>query len=107
MTELGEAFRVAPDQTSRVFELIWRGYVAYCVRNESYFRPEDGEMIGPDRLQVRSNTAFLAYVAATTFAADDFPGPLTHWALYMDWHCIDVVSVEPPEVRLLGSTKAV
>jgi hypothetical protein len=28
-------------------------------------------------------------------------GVLTHWRLYLEWHCLDVVSVDPPEIRLM------
>ncbi|MDQ0462497.1 hypothetical protein QO010_000245 [Caulobacter ginsengisoli] len=105
MTEVGEARPVKPDETSRRFELIWYCYVAYVVRNESYARV-DGEALGDDRLQIRTNSAFLAYVAAATLATDDYPGPLTHWSLYTEWQCIDVVSVDPPEIRLLPASEA-
>ena len=101
MTALGSATPIRPDTESRAFELIWYAYVGYGVRNESYFRSEDGEAIGTDRLVIRSGSAYLTYIATTTFASDVYPGELTHWSLYADWHCIDVVSTQPPEVREL------
>ena len=102
-TLLGKAYPVRPDEKSRGFELIWDGYVAYSVRNESYFLREGGETLGHD-LHKRTDSAFLNYVKTTTFATDDHPGPLTHWSLYTDWHCIDVVSAEPPQVRRLDAS---
>jgi len=97
-TEVGPAFPVKPDETCRAFMITWWDYVAYAVRNESYFRQEEGE---PDYqpLGVRTKSAFLRYVAQTTFASDDYPGPLAHWVLYTGWHCIDVVSNFAPEVE--------
>jgi hypothetical protein len=97
-TEMGLAFPVKPDETCRAFRITWWGYVAYAVRNESYFRREEGE---PDYrpLGVRTESAFLRYVAQTTFASDDYPGQLAHWVLYTEWHCIDVVSNIAPEVE--------
>ena len=100
-TIVGPATRIRPDEKSRGFELIWYGYVAYGIRNESYFRRETGEALSGHQLAVRTNSAFLSYVATTTFATDDYPGKLTHWSLYTDWHCIDVVGPEPPQVRQL------
>lgn len=102
MTQLGLARRVGPFEGSRTFELTWYCYVAYSIRNESYVI---GEPDSPD-LRERAETAFGAFVKATTFASDEYPGPLTHWSLYTNWHCIDVISVDPPEIRQLDSTDA-
>lgn len=105
-TQLGPATPIRPAQTSRGFEITWYMYVAYAVRNESYFRREDGEpLMSTERIEVKKKTAFLDYVAATTIATDDHPGPLTHWAIYTEWHCIDVVGVDPPEVRQLSPSE--
>jgi hypothetical protein len=101
-TQFGEARRIAPDETSRVFELIWCRYVAYSVRNESFTSLKEGEEPPEDMLTTRTNSAYLDYVKAATFASDDYPGPLTHWSLYTEWHCIDVVSDKPPEIRQIG-----
>lgn len=102
-TEVGLATPIRPGALSRGFELIWWRYVAYSVRNESYFHPEVGEQLGQGFLGTRQDTAFLNYVQATTFADSRYPGPLTHWFLYTSWHCIDVVSDTGPEVRELSS----
>ena len=105
-TVLGQATQLRPDQDSRGFELNWYAYVAYVVRNESYNRGEVDEPVAKDGfLSVRKNSAFLNYVGTTTFATKDFPGELKHWSLWTEWHCIDVVGVEPPEVRQLSQTE--
>ena len=105
-TLLGQATRLKPDQDSRGFELNWYAYVAYVVRNESYNRGEIDEPVAKDGfLSVRKNSAFLNYVATTTFATNDFPGELNHWSIWTEWHCIDVIGVEPPEVRQLSQTE--
>jgi len=101
-TLVGLATPIRPGNLSRGFELTWWRYVAYSVRNESYFRPEAGEQLGEGFLGRRQDTAFLGYVRATTFADKEFPGPLEHWFLYTGWHCIDVVSDTSPEVRELS-----
>lgn len=97
---------IQPQGDSRVFELTWWRYVTYAVRNESYFAVEDGE-VSSGSTGTRNDTALLAYVTATTFASDDFPGPLTHYFVYSEWHCIDVVSDTPPDVRELTEAERV
>ncbi|WP_221227158.1 hypothetical protein, partial [Novosphingobium sediminicola] len=61
-----------------------------CPSNRQHLR---GKM-----LERRSNSAFFRYVSATTFADDEYPGPLEHWSLTTLNHCVDVVSVGPPRV---------
>lgn len=105
-TEVGLATPIRPDENSRGYELTWYGYVAYSVRNESYFRAEAEEPEAKlDRLVVRKRSAYMDYLAAATIATNDYPGELTHWSLYTEWHCIDVVSVEPPELRELSKSE--
>ncbi|MFO1014268.1 MAG: hypothetical protein U1E50_10960 [Caulobacteraceae bacterium] len=102
-TELGLATPMRPDLRSRAFEIIWWGYVAYAVRNESYFKDSPGQ--APDDFPlgvVQGPTPFRDYVMATTFATDDFPGPLSQWVLATEWHVIDVVSTLAPEIRQLS-----
>ena len=98
---LGAGFPVEPDATCKAYELIWWGYVAYSVRNESYFQQEQGEALGERLFGLRTRSAYLDYLARSTFATADYPGPLSHWFLYAEHHCLDVVSVDPPEVREL------
>jgi hypothetical protein len=91
---------------SRFFELYWANYVAYAIRNESYWRPEEGEADFEGHLYQRLDSAFLRYVFATTFADNDYPGPLQNWALDTLNHCLDVVTTEGPEIRLLDPAEA-
>lgn len=102
-TELGPANPIEPDLTSRGFELTWWRYIAYSIRNESYFKPEDGAVFSPGPVGVVTNSAYLAYIAATTFATEAYPGPLTHWFVNTGWHCVDIVSDAAPEVRELDA----
>ncbi|MFC5374607.1 hypothetical protein ACFPIF_18755 [Brevundimonas faecalis] len=101
-TELGPANPIEADATSRAFEFIWWNYVAYSVRNESYWQQEAGHPPEAALTGVKTASAFLVYVSATTFATDDYPGRLMHWFLNTEWHCIDVVSNTAPEVRELS-----
>ena len=98
---------IEPQSDSRVFEVMWWRYVTYAVRNESFFRPEDGEQLRGQATGTRVDTALLAYAKATTFASDDFPGALSHYFVYSEWHCVDVISDTPPDVReLTGAERA-
>ncbi|MES1970812.1 MAG: hypothetical protein V4472_00015 [Pseudomonadota bacterium] len=91
---------------SAAWELYWANYVAYVVRNESYWSREKGEPDFAGHLSRRFNSAFFRYVSSTTFADDDYPGPLQHWALTTLNHCLDVISTEPPQIRSLDPPEA-
>ena len=97
--DLGEGRPIQVTGTSRHFELNWDSYVAYAVRNESFWKAEPQEPQMTNQLYRRVNSAFLEFVSTTTFADDDYPGPLQHWALSTLTHCVDVVSVRPPSVQ--------
>lgn len=97
-TMFGPASPIGPQKTSRAFALTWWEYVAYGVRNESFFKWEDGETLQSRWFGTRTDSAYLRYVADSTFATDHYPGGLTHWFLYGSHHCIDVVATQPPEI---------
>lgn len=103
--DLGEGRPILITDESRSFELLWSNYVAYVVRNESYWKAEDGEPSFADNLERRFDSAFFRFVRETTFADDEYPGPLEHWALATLNHCVDVISVGPPNVTLLSSAE--
>lgn len=101
--DLGEGRSILVTDESRSFELRWDNYVAYAVRNESFCKGEDDELPRGKMLERRFDTAFFQYVSTTTFADDEYPGPLEHWSLTTLNHCVDVVSVGPPRVMLSTS----
>jgi hypothetical protein len=86
----------------RVFELSWRSYIAYSVRNESYVA-QDADERSEGRVLVKyTRSRFLDYVALGTCATSDYPGPLIHWGVICGDHILDVVSTEEPEVRVVA-----
>ncbi|WP_395394045.1 hypothetical protein WBP07_02385 [Novosphingobium sp. BL-8A] len=97
--DLGEGHPIELNSDSRYFEINWDDYVAYAVRNESFWKAEPNEPQMINHLYMRADSAFLEFVSTTTFADNDYPGPLRHWALSTLTHCVDVVSVRPPRVR--------
>lgn len=100
-TDLGEGRPIEVTNESRHFELNWDYYVAYAVRNESFWKAEPQEPQMVNQLCRRVDSAFLEFVSTTTFADSNYPGPLQHWALSTLTHCVDVVSVQPPRIQQL------
>ena len=97
---MGRPLEVTPQ--SRVFQFHWTNYVAYSVRSESFWALENSEPEHAGNFYTREKSAFLEFVSATTFASNDFPGLLTHWALDTQHHCIAVVGWTPPIIRELN-----
>src|SRR5262245_28313077 len=60
------------------WEVLFQTYIAYLVRNESYVTGDLSETWQGTRLRTYSKSKFLEHVRASTFATDDFPGPLCH-----------------------------
>ena len=102
--DMGPGHSIDVTDDSRRFELVWDQYVAYAVRNESFWKPELGQPDMAKHLEQRYDTAFLQFVSQTTFADDGYPGPLQHWTLNTHTHCVDVVSVDPPHLRAIDPT---
>lgn len=98
---LGPAHRIVHDGTCRVFEVVWDRYISYAVTNESYQIRADPTSFSGGRVRRYTRSAFLEYVARTTFASDDYPGKLEHIGVMCLSHGIDVISPDAPRVRLL------
>jgi hypothetical protein len=98
---------VEPTERSRTFDLRWKQYVAYGVRNESFAsQPDTSEVAMSGRLlRVYSKSHFLDYVSRATFATKDYPGPYTHICIFSENHVIDVISTQVPEIRILRTVR--
>jgi len=94
---------IESDETCRAFELLWRSYVAYSVRNESFCQLDNDEVWEGRLFCLYSKSHFLDYVARATFASSDYPGPLRHWGINCLNHIVDVVSNVEPQVRRIES----
>jgi len=93
--------RVQPTVRSRTFELIWHQYIVYAVTNESFGRPHGEEAEGSGRLlRHYSQSPLLDYVARTTVATKDYPGPYTHVRILSENHIVDVVSTGIPSLHV-------
>jgi hypothetical protein len=85
----------------RVFKVSWKSYVAYSIRNESYVVKDDYEQFEGGLFVIFSRSRYLDFVAKSTFASDDYPGPIKHWGIFCLNHIIDVVSVHAPEIEIV------
>src|SRR5829696_9636163 len=95
---LSGARPIVSDDTCYAYEVVFGGYVAYSVRNESY-TPEDKSEEYTGRLfRVYSKSHFLDYVWVATFASDEYPGKLNHYEVVCENHMVDVVSIGEPEI---------
>ncbi len=56
-------------------------------------------------LRCYARSAFLDYVAISTWATKDFPGPYTHVQVLSENHIVDVVSTEIPSLAVLSLPK--
>lgn len=98
---LGPSRRIVHDDACRVFEVVWDSYISYAVTNESYQHADDPQTFSGQRLRRYTRSPFLEYVARSTFASSNYPGPFEHVGVVCLNHGIDVVSTEAPRVRLL------
>jgi hypothetical protein len=96
---ISDARAIESDETCRLFAVVWPSYVTYCVRNESYASGDNSEIWEGRLFRLYSKSHFRDYVTRSTFAADEYPGPLRHWCLVCLNHLVDVVSCAEPEVR--------
>lgn len=94
---------IGVDEKSRVFQLVWKRYVGYVVRNDSYAPMLESEIIESGIiLRKYSSSKFLDYIAETTFASIYFPDGLIHIRVPCLDHIIDVISPDLPIISLLS-----
>jgi len=91
--------RIEATQGSKVFEIVWRRYVGYSVLNESFAAVSNEELYEGTQFRIYSKSRFIEYMSRATFASDEYPGPVRHYGIACEDHVIDVLSVEPPEIR--------
>jgi hypothetical protein len=90
---------VMPESAS--FELEWPLYVAYAVLNESYACQPDAEQpYTGKRFRTYAKSHFRDYLSRSTFASDEFPGPLRHYEICCEDQIVNVVSTFSPTITL-------
>ncbi len=96
---LSETRPIISDPNSFSYELTWRSYISYAVRNESYVSQDKEEIFEGRFLRRYRVSKFLDFIARGTFADATFPGPFAHWGVVTLNHIVDVASMEAPRVR--------
>lgn len=98
---INESRSIEVTEKSAHYEIVFDDYIAYAVINESYAGSIDEKYEG--RLaRVYSESAFLNYIGQGTFATNEYPGPFVHYGFCCLNQIIDVVSVDPPAIRLIN-----
>ena len=85
----------------KVFTITWPKYIGYSMENESYALPEPSTSKKEGRLFVEyTESVYLQYIASSSFASAEYPGPFKHWAVYCLDHVFNVASTEQPVVQI-------
>jgi hypothetical protein len=99
---LRESKAISVTDNSARYEIVFDDYIAYAVTNESYAGGIEEKFEG--RLaRVYSKSAFLNYIGQGTFATEDYPGPFVHYGFCCLNQIIDIVSENPPTVKLINA----
>jgi hypothetical protein len=95
---------VMSDESDLAYQIVFSNYISYAVTNESYTVVDETE-VRNGRLFCRyTQSHFLKFIQASTFATQDFPGPFTHYQVNCLNHTIDVVSTSEPEIKVIDGS---
>lgn len=83
------------DESAR-FRLTFPNPVCFAVTDEMFANRESNAPTGAGWVTIFRVSAFLEFVQSSTWAKDDYPGPLSHVQIFTLDHRIDVVTAEPP-----------
>ena len=97
--------RMVDDQNYRVFKVVWPSYVAYSVRNESYFVGDEYETFRGRRFVQYSRSRYLDFVLSGTIVQKLEPDAFRHWGIYCTDHVVDVVSLDEPVIEPVYRTR--
>jgi hypothetical protein len=87
---------------SAAFEFVWPHYVAYAVLNESYASPPNAEQsFKGRRFRIYEKSYFRDYLSRSTFATDEYPGPLLHFEICCEDQIVNVVSTVSPTITTI------
>ena len=69
--------------------------------NESYACPPDAEQsYSGKRFRIYSTSHFRDYLSRSTFATDEYPGPLRHFEICCEAQIVNVVSTVSPTITV-------
>jgi len=98
---LNESKPIEVTKSSKLYEVAFNDYIIYSVTNESYANAGENAEYEGKLARIYSKSAFLDYVANSTFATSDYPGPFKHYGFCCLNHIIDIASIEPPTVKVI------
>ncbi len=79
------------------FVFRFHDFIAYSVTEEMYIKASDETVVEDGRVRLISDSEFLDFVKATTWAETAQDGRLLHYQLSTLDHRVDVVTPHPPE----------
>ena len=97
---------IEEDETCRTFEITFdpNYLISYTVLNESFGRfPQPPEKFTGNLFRIFSWSHLLEYTKLTSYACDEYPGPLQHFEIVCLNHVFDVISTAPPQIRILSA----
>jgi hypothetical protein len=105
--DLGETSGIVSDARCFAYELVFGRYVAYSVRDESFTQVDEEEVHTGRLACVYSKSKFLDYVRSSTFASDEYPGPITHYGFNCLNHIVDVAALGKPTITVIRTPNQV
>lgn len=93
--------RIVSAPYCRSYEILWENYVSYNIMNESYGIVAHDQIYEGKKWRIYSKSEYMNFIKKTSFASEEYPGPLTHWCILTEHHLIDVISWKEPKIRLL------
>jgi hypothetical protein len=97
---ISSAHRIQFDKDSIQFKVFFETYICYSVINESY-ESLGGNKFDGNKIRIYSDSNFLSYLKADTFATPDYPGEFKHYAFISQNHIINIASLQEPNIEKL------
>ena len=104
---LEEAYPIIPD-TENQYEILFRNYILYQTRNESFISLDTEEISSGSYLLLFEKSKLLNYLETVTDVqrfsdGGYYPGKWVHYGILTGNHVIDIISSESPVIRRIGS----
>lgn len=93
---IGSGSPIVTNDTCARYEFIFKNYVCYSVRNESFARVDKEEEYVGNLYRICSNSKFLDYVYRSCIALDRLAPKMKHYEIVCLNHIIDVASEHEP-----------
>jgi len=100
---LNESVPIKVTENSKRYEIVFNNYITYSVTNESYAIEGKDDQYEGKLVRIYTKSEFLNYIANSTFATSDYPGPFKHYGFCCLNHIIDVVSVVAPTIKVINA----